>query len=223
MQIKKLHSEFDRLQKKFGGRNLNAIYGAGCIKRPVVCFVFMNPTGRNVASNKRWNGLRAPWLGTKNIWKLFYGAGLLKKELYNLTQKKKAGEWDADFANTVYREIKNNGIYITNLSKATQQDARPLSNLIFKEYLPLLRKEISMLNPQILFSFGNQVSSILLNRPVKVSECRKKYSLLSIAGKSFPVYSAYYPVGQGMRNLIKTVNDVKWILKNTSQNYDLKF
>ncbi len=212
MQIKKLRSEFDRLQRKFGDRNLNAIYGAGCVKRPVVCFVFMNPTGRNVASDKKWNGLRAPWLGTKNVWKLFYGAGLLKKDLYNLTQKKNPKDWNAVFANAVYQEIKNNGIYITNLSKATQQDARPLRNHIFKEYLPLIRREFSILNPKIIVSFGNQVSSILTNRPVKVSECRKKYFLLSVAGKSFPLYPAYYPVGQGMRNLAKTVNDIKWIL-----------
>jgi hypothetical protein len=217
MQIRKLHSEFDRLQKKFGNRNLNAIYGAGCVKKPAVCFIFMNPTGRNVASNKKWNGLRAPWLGTKNVWKLFYEAGLLKKELYNLTQKKNSEDWDTAFANTLYREIKNNGIYITNLSKATQQDAKPLKNQVFKEYLPLIRQEISILKPKIVISFGNQVSSIILNQPVKVSECRKKHFLLGIAGKSFPVYPAHYPVGQGMRNLAKTVNDIKWILNKHAQ------
>ena len=68
MQLTKLHKSFDILQSKFGVNNLNAIYGAGETKSPRLCFIFMNPTGRNISSVKNWRGIRAPWLGTKNIW-----------------------------------------------------------------------------------------------------------------------------------------------------------
>lgn len=54
-----------------------SIYNGGCTKNPNICFVFMNPTGRNIASCPEWKGRRSPWIGTKNIWKLFYKIGLL--------------------------------------------------------------------------------------------------------------------------------------------------
>ena len=38
----------------------------------ILIFVFMNPTGKNNASYKEWKGIRAPWIGSKNIWYLFY-------------------------------------------------------------------------------------------------------------------------------------------------------
>lgn len=59
-----------------------SIYNGGCTKNPNICFVFMNPTGRNIASCPQWKGRRSPWIGTKNIWKLFYKIGLLDEEIY---------------------------------------------------------------------------------------------------------------------------------------------
>jgi len=53
MQIEKLHKQFDRLQNKYGDKTLNSVYGAGCIKNPNICFVFMNPTARSIATNKK--------------------------------------------------------------------------------------------------------------------------------------------------------------------------
>lgn len=52
-------------------------YNGGCTENPNICFVFMNPTGRNIASYPQWKGRRSPWIGKKNIWKLFYKIGLL--------------------------------------------------------------------------------------------------------------------------------------------------
>ena len=54
-----------------------SIYNGGYTKNPNICFVFMNPTGRNIASCPQWKGRRSPWIGKKNIWKLFYKIGLL--------------------------------------------------------------------------------------------------------------------------------------------------
>lgn len=67
LQVTILHKEFDTLQQIYGAKELNSIYGAGYIDHPNIMFVFMNPTGRNVASSKDWKGMKAQWLGTKNI------------------------------------------------------------------------------------------------------------------------------------------------------------
>lgn len=217
MQIKKLTRQFDELQLIYGDRNLDAIYGAGQINNPKLCFVFMNPTGRNVASDKKWNGLKAPWIGTKNVWKMFFHLGFFEEVFFNEIDKKISSDWDYKFADKVYTKVSDNSLYITNLSKATQSDARTLKNKIFREYLDLFEKEINIIKPRIIITFGNQVSSILLGKNIKVSDYRKKYEKIKIAGNTFKVFPVYYPVGQGTRNIKKAKEDINWIIKNSHE------
>lgn len=156
-----LKQKYDRMQKKYGDKNLNAIYFGGCTKNPNICFVFMNPTGKNVAADKNWKGINAPWLGTKNIWDLFYNIELLDKEIYVQIKEKKGKEWNEDFAKKVYENVEKHKYFITNLGKCTQIDARALPNEVFEKYLNLLQKEINIIKPKIIILLGNQVSSIL--------------------------------------------------------------
>ena len=37
---------------KYGALELDSIYNGGCEVNPRICFVFMNPAGRNIASAK---------------------------------------------------------------------------------------------------------------------------------------------------------------------------
>ena len=83
MKIEELKKEYDKLQLKYGDKELDSIYNGGLENNPDICFVFMNPTKRNIASSKEWKGLKSPWIGTKNIWSLFYDLGLLDKDVYD--------------------------------------------------------------------------------------------------------------------------------------------
>ena len=212
MQLKELNKEYDKLQLIYGAKELDSIYNGGCENNPDICFVFMNPTGRNLASEKNWKGRKSPWLGTKNIWKLFYAVNLLSESTFNEIQKKKAKDWDYAFCDQVYDEITNNKLFITNLGKCTQVDARPLPDDVLKKYLDLLLEEINIINPKIIIAFGNQVSSIILNKKIAVSENRKKYHELNVQDKTYKVYPVYYPVGNGIFNIDKSIEDIKWII-----------
>ncbi len=214
MQVTNLIEQFDRLQVIYGDKNLDAVYGAGQINSPKLCLVFMNPTGRNISSNKEWKGLKALWIGTKNVWKMLYQLDLFDEGLFNQINEKKPEDWDYKFAEKVYREVINNSLYITNLSKATQVDARPLKNEVFKKYLTLFIDEINSISPKVIITFGNQVSSILLGKSIKVSEYRKKHELVEINKRLIKVFPVYYPFGQGMRNIEKAKEDIDWIIKN---------
>lgn len=169
----------------------------------------MNPTGKNIASDKSWKGRKPPWLGTKNIWKLFYKVDLLSEETFNKIQEKKPKEWDYEFCNYVYEEIEKNKLFITNLGKCTQIDARPLPDEVLKKYLDLLFKEINIIKPKIIITFGNQVSSIILNKKISVSENRKKCYKIQINKNEYKVYPVYYPVGNGIFNIDKSIEDIK--------------
>ena len=138
MQLEDLKAEYDKLQIKY------AIYNGGCTNNPDICFVFMNPTGRNIASDPNWKGRRSPWIGTKNIWKLFYRIGLLDEKIYNNIMSKKPQEWNGKFADLVYENVEKHKYFITNLGKCTQVDARVLPNSVYIEYLDLLCVEYSL-------------------------------------------------------------------------------
>ena len=52
MTIADLNNEYDKLQEKYGAPELNSIYNGGYEESPDIMFVFMNPTGKNIASSK---------------------------------------------------------------------------------------------------------------------------------------------------------------------------
>lgn len=208
-ELKQLCLEYDRLQDEYGDKSLNSVYFGGCIDRPLLCFVFMNPTKKTISSEKTWRGYRAPWIGTKNIWDLFYALHFIDDFLYKEIKEKKGSDWTEAFAQQIYDRIEQNKIFITNLAKCTQTDARSLPDQIYEEYLELFLKEIDLVNPKVIVFFGNQVSRVVLKQKIAVSQCRKKRLLLN--GR-YPCYAVYYPIGNGRFHLDKSIEDLNYII-----------
>ena len=208
MKIEDLNQEYDKMQQKYGAQELDSIYNGGCTTNPDICFVFMNPTGKNIASVKSWHGRKSPWLGTKNIWKLFYNVNLLTENTYQQIMNKKPKDWDYAFCDYVYNELEQKKVFITNLGKCTQVDARPLSDEVLNKSLDLLLKEIDIVKPRIIITFGNQVSSIILNTKISVSQSRKTPYDLNINKTKYKVYPVYYPVGNGIFNIDKAIEEM---------------
>lgn len=113
MNLEELKEKYDKLQEKFGSKTKNSVYGGGCEKSPELCLVFMNPTARNIATAKSWNGVRYQWLGTKQVWKFLSLCNLFDESLNFEIQKKKSKEWTEEFCVKVYDEVERRGIYIT--------------------------------------------------------------------------------------------------------------
>lgn len=214
MQLEDLKVEYDILQSKYGAKELDSIYNGGCTENPDICFVFMNPTGRNIASSKEWKGIKSPWIGTKNIWDLFYSLNLMDEKIYEKIKKIKGSEWTEKFAEEVYDDVKEHKYFITNLGKCTQIDARLLPDSVYEEYLNLLKKEIEIIKPKVIILFGNQVSSIVLNKKISVSQFRKQLFTDKINNNDYKFYCVYYPVGNGRFNINKSIEDINWIIEN---------
>lgn len=209
MTLDKLNKEYDQLQIKYGTKELDAIKNGGLSNNPDIMFCFMNPTGRNIASPKSWKGLKSPWIGTKNIWDLFYSLNLLDEEIYQKIKTIKGSNWSSEFADRVYEDVRKHRYFITNLAKCTQIDARVLPDSVYKKYLNLFFEEIKIVNPKIIILFGNQISSIILNTKISLSNCRKKVFIKKIGDKEYHFYPVYYPVGNGRFNIDKTIDNRK--------------
>ena len=206
--LEELEKEYQKMQIKYGDKNLDSITFGGCKNNPDICFVFMNPTGRNITSSKDWHGIKSPWIGTKNVWKLFNEIGVIDKKIYDEITSKKGSEWTETFAEEVYQNIENHKVFITNLAKCTQIDARVLDDKVFKKYLDLFWKEMNVVKPKKIILFGNQVSSIVLDEKISVSMVRKQ----EFNKNGFTLYSVYYPVGNGIFNMDKSIEDIKYII-----------
>ena len=106
--LEELVKKYDKMQKKYGDPKLDSINFGGCTNNPDVCFVFMNPTARNVTSQKTWKGIKSPWVGTKNVWTLFNKLGLIDNEIYTRIRSIKGSDWTYEFAEEVYGQVAKN-------------------------------------------------------------------------------------------------------------------
>lgn len=201
LQLSNLVDRFNDLQTQYGDHGYLPIYGAGELTCPRLMFIFMNPTGRNVSSRISWNGIRAPWLGTKQIWKLFNEIGVISRELLQTIANTKPSFWTPALAESLYLQVANSGVYITNFAKCTLRDARPIQNRVFNAYKSLLEEEIDLLRPEKIVTLGNQVSTMFLSKTISVSSfCGTEYETKVVHETEYKVYPTYYPVGQGQRN-----------------------
>ena len=78
----------------------------------------------------------------------------------------------------------------------------------------MLYTEIDIIRPKIIITFGNQVSSIVLNKKISVSLNRKISHELIVNNHIYKVFPVYYPVGNGIFNIDKAIEDINWIIKN---------
>ena len=95
------------------------------------------------------------------------------------------------------------------------------SILTEKYFDELLEREIEIINPKVIVLFGNQVSSIVLNEKISVSQCRKKEFEKIINGKKYKCYSVFYPVGNGRFNIGKSIEDINYIIDNINDKISI--
>lgn len=190
-------------KKHYPNSTLEPIMAGGKLDRPKYMFVFINPTYRNISSDTSWEGKRRPWIGTKYIWKIFKEAGHFDEELLREIQKQK--DWDIEFADKVYKHIEDKDFYFTNIVKWTGENADLPNVQKTKLFLPILLKEIEIVQPEHIITFGLIPFNALVGEKIKLSQYfgevltlgkLKPYNL-NINETSYKVFPSYFPVGRG--------------------------
>lgn len=212
LQLTTLHNEFDTLQLTHWETTLNSVYGAGAISKPKICLMFMNPTARNISCLPDWQWMRAPRVWFKQTRKMIHDLWFISDEIFAKTQWSST-QRSPSFVNELYTHLAEKWIYITNLAKCTQSDAKQLPDSTFKAYIPSIYTELTLLQPQHIITFWNQVSSILLEKKVNVSSYENNmHELLEIENISYKVYPCRYPVGMWYRNIEKAKARIQSII-----------
>ena len=214
LQIKEIVRKTRELSAKFyGDHTLDSIAGAGLVENPKFALVFINPTHRNISTNKEWHGLKAPWIGCANIWQLLFEAGLIDSSINNHIQSQ-GSHWSADDALNVYAHAAEKSLYLTNIVKWTGLDAKLPEREKLRLYAPLLVQELTLLKPAHTIAFGQLTYDGILRALGistteafgRVNECNlQNNQLLEVQTQIGPVLPCYFPIGQGIKNRSKAL------------------
>lgn len=203
--INKIESLWEKIDNctecKSQNNKLKHILGNGCITNPKLCFIFINPTHRNMSSNPNYNGQRSPFLGTKEVWKVFINSNLLSKDFLEKTKN-----WDNEAVDYVLHELNSKGYYMTNVVKCTKQNADLPTTKEIKQQTKLFHEEISIINPKLIITFGlipfKELTGINIKLKDHLENQRKNkeiitYDSIPIKNKVYKIFPCYFPVGRG--------------------------
>ena len=186
-------------KQNFPNNKLMPIVGNGKTFKPKVMFVFINPTKRNISSDKNWKGPRFPFIGTKQIWRIFHRSGLFDDELMH--EINNSSIWSVEFTNKVLNFLQKQEFYITNIVKWTGEDATLPDSEKINLFLPTLEKEIEIVQPEYIVTFGLIPFERLTKQKIKLknyySEVINNKKLKFYLFKSSKIIPCYFPVGRG--------------------------
>lgn len=196
---------FELNREHFPENNLMPIFGGGRIHKPRFMFVLINPTHTNQSSDPDWQGPRFPFLGKKDLWRVFYKAGLLNDELMGEIEDRST--WSVAFANKVLKFLDKKELYLTNIVKWTGHDANLPDSNKTNLFLPILEREIEMIQPEYIIAFGLIPFQGLTKQKIKlseyysdvISEQELKFYEVEVRSVRAKVIPCYFPVGRGDR------------------------
>lgn len=200
-KLNELFQKFDNCSLCKSSQNkLQHILGGGKFKSPKVAFVFINPTHTNISSSPDWNGRRFPFIGVTHFWQILSDSGWVARE--KIENIKRHG-WGKEIIDHLVEDISNREIYITNLVKCTLPHGDYPEKDVFDYHLPLFDKELRIVKPKAIVSFGGLAAKYLTGKNLVL----RKYFLNPgpLVYRHIPVYPCYFPVGRGSPKLASQV------------------
>lgn len=187
----------------FPTNRLEMIPGNGNESKPEFMFIFINPTSKNHSAHSAWNGPRLPFMGIRAAWRVFHRAGFLNDEIMKSIENEK--DWSMGVAEGLFKTICSQSLYFTNIVKWTGEDSALPDRKKISLFLPILRKEIEIVKPKRIVTFGGMPFQALMGMPITIGKyyeqtvAEKKahpYNLEIGAHKTI-VYPCYFPTGRG--------------------------
>ena len=215
--LEELWKVVDDVNKKhFPENSLKPIVGNGKIFHPKVMFVFINPTHVNISSDSNWAGPRFPFIGTKAVWRVFHRAGLFDDELIDSINNSKS--WSLELTNKVLDFLKSKSFYFTNIVKWTGSDASLPDSEKIELFLPVLEKEIEIVQPEYIVAFGLIPFENMAKQKIKLQDYYssvmqdKKLRFFGTSAGQVKIIPCYFPIGRGNPKraveILRLINDL---------------
>lgn len=199
-----LNEIFDQCSRCHKASNqLRHVYGGGATRNPKYCFVLINPTHLNISTRPEYSGPRFPFIGVRQFWRILHRAGFLGDDVMSAIEGK---EWTRSTTRKLLQELRRRSIYVTNLVKCAQPHPDLPPAAVIRQDFPLLCKEISLVRPQAIVSFGQLPFRVLTGESIRLYEYYESLTSgheLRVAwfhtpdGMRFPVFPTFFPTGRG--------------------------
>lgn len=202
--LEELWNVVDELnQKHFPENSLKPILGNGKTFHPKFMFVFINPTHTNISSDKNWQGPRFPFIGTKPVWRVFHRAGMFDDDLLEKINNSKS--WSLEFTNRILGFLRSKSFYFTNIVKWTGSDAALPNSKKIKLFLPILEREIEIVQPRYIVAFGLIPFENMTGKKIRLRDYyedimgSQKLRFFDKRYNNFKtrIIPCYFPVGRG--------------------------
>ena len=116
-----------------------------------------------------------------------------------------SGYWSLELTNEVLDFLRSKSFYFTNIVKWTGPDATLPDSRKIKLFLPILRREIEIVQPQYIVTFGLIPFENMTNQKIKLKdyfeEIMKSKKLrffdMNYNGFKTKIIPCYFPVGRG--------------------------
>lgn len=204
--LTELWTQINKVTKQnFPANELQPILGNGKANNPRFMIVFINPTKRNISSAKSWKSIRYPFIGRKRPWVEFFKSGLIDdSEMLNYIMNNESN-WNYEFTEKMNSYLEKKKLFITNIVKNTSQEAILPDSKAIKLYLPYFLKEIELVDPKYIITFGLIPFNALVKEKLKLKDyCNeiittkniKPYEI-TVNNKNYKVIPCIYPIGRG--------------------------
>lgn len=190
-------------ERYFPQDDLHPVPGEGKAPCPKIMGIFINPTARNISSHNAWSGPRYPFVGIKSLWRVFHKAGILDPVTMGIIESSR--HWTTDTATAVLDALVKTGIYLTNIVKRSYRGPQLPDKGMVEMFLPILLKEIEIVQPLCIVTFGGFPFFHLTGHRLKLDEYYRsvdktgllKCFTLSVNTRSYRVIPCYFPAGRG--------------------------
>jgi uracil-DNA glycosylase len=215
--LSELHEIIYKIKTRyFPQDDLHPVPGGGKTSRPEIMGILINPTERNISSHTEWSGPRFPFVGIKSFWRVFYKAGILDESIMRAIEG--SNSWTYKLATDVMEAMIKRGVYLTNLVKRTYHSPRLPDLEMVNIFLPVLLKEIDLVRPMYIVTFGSFTLFHLTRLKLKLSEYYQSIHQtgsfeafsVSIHSRSYTVIPCYFPVGRGNPTRATKILEMLW-------------
>ena len=198
-KLQKLYKRADDCKFCRADKNLlQHIHGFGALN-PELMLILINPTYRNLSSDSEYKGVRFPFIGVRQFWKVLADGGLINRGVaYELPLRK---EWKEKHTEQIKQELTLNKLFLTNVVECCYSHSAYPDDKVIAEQLKLLADEIKIVRPKKIVAFGGLVYKTLTGKNIKLAEYWNEQKIGTdfeiISGLTISVLPCYFPIGRG--------------------------